>query len=60
MNDKVKRFMWVLSPNGLLHIKYGNTSEGYARCGAFVAKGWHIVNPLMMTIERVACKRCQP
>ena len=46
MNDKVKRFMWVLSPNGLLHIKYGNTSEGYAKCGAFVAKGWHIVNPL--------------
>jgi hypothetical protein len=41
---KVKRFYWVSSPRrdaSTLHMKFGNTSEGPARCGRHVAPGWH-------------------
>jgi len=56
----VKRFMWVQSPTGRLHIKYGNTSEGPAKCGTFMKKGWKIVSPSRMASRPVACRRCQP
>ena len=42
---RVRRFLWVLSPRGKKHIKYGNTSEGPAKCRVFVSKGWPILNP---------------
>jgi hypothetical protein len=58
---KVKRFMWVRAPGRkLLHIKDGTSSEGPARCGMFVRKGWAIVNYQMLEDEdRQPCKRCE-
>jgi hypothetical protein len=61
---KVTRFMWVRSPRaGKLHVKYGAASEGYAKCGTFVAKGWHIIRSLWVKRSAnrpVLCKRCYP
>lgn len=57
----IKRFMWVRSPRaGRLHVKYGAASEGPAKCGTFVAKGWHIVNHDRSDRKVVVCKRCWP
>jgi hypothetical protein len=56
--------MWVRSPRaGKLHVKYGAASEGYAKCGTFVAKGWHIIRSLWVKRSAnrpVLCKRCYP
>lgn len=56
---KVKRFFYVSSPRSLVrHIMYGKThSEGAAKCGTFVRKGWRWV----MAAEAVGpvCKRCE-
>jgi hypothetical protein len=37
---KARRFLWVISPKGKAHIKYGGRSEGPVKCGAYAAPGW--------------------
>jgi hypothetical protein len=55
--SKVRRFRWVRSTSStVLHIKYGNTSEGPCKCGTFARKGWIITT--WFPTDKV-CKRCQ-
>ncbi len=56
----IKRFMWVKSPHssrGVIHIKYGAGSEGPAKCGTYVSKGWWILK--YRSRHANVCKRCE-